>query len=479
MNLTKVVFKNFSYIMIGRVLFRFLNAAIMIYAARYLGVDRYGMFETALAWANAFLALNDVGMSTLIVREGARDESKIAVYFGNTLLVEVIFSIILYATVLLVGFGIGYNHTTMVLLAILGAGGLIFEFRKVMRGIFRIYLKLKVVAFLEVLNGIIYFLLTLWIVTTIKDIDVGLLGIAHANLWTNVLFVAALFFYTLRFVKPKIDRKQIWPMIKQSYVFTLYNLFFMLYFQIDQIILSILKPASEVGIYSASAKLVGAFLFIPVMLFQVTMPIMYQASREDMPRYKRINHMKWRYLAAFGIPAGVGLWLLAPQIINFVFGEKYLASIPVLAVMGWFLAIRFTALSQGNSLTTTDRQGLRAFIQILSLVLNIVLDIILIKKYGALGAGIATLITEACIATSYLYFSAKYLEESVLKNSLSLLPIVGATLVMSLAVFLAKDQLHVIFVMLLGVITYLPFLWIFRFFRPYDKQILQQIMSKP
>jgi len=189
--------------------------------------------------------------------------------------------------------------------------------------------------------------------------------------------------------------------------------------------------------------------------------------------------MKWRYLAAFGIPAGVGLWLLAPQIINFVFGEKYLASIPVLAVMGWFLAIRFTALSQGNSLTTTDRQGLRAFIQILSLVLNIVLDIILIKKYGALGAGIATLITEACIATSYLYFSAKYLEESVLKNSLSLLPIVGATLVMSLAVFLAKDQLHVIFVMLLGVITYLPFLWIFRFFRPYDKQILQQIMSKP
>ncbi len=478
MSLTKKIFKNFSYLIIARVAFRFLTVGVMLYAARYLGVERFGMFETALAWSNAFLALNDVGMSTLIVREAARDEKKMAVYFGNTLLVEIILSGVLFILILGLGFGIGYNTTTLVLMAILAAAGLIYEFRKVMRSIFRVMLKLKAVAALEVLNGALYFLVTLWIIATIADKEIGLLGIAHARLWVNLIVVIALFIYTLKFVRPQFDLKAIPAMVKQSYVFTLYNLFFMLYFQIDQIILSIMKPATEVGIYSASAKLVSAFLFIPIMLFQVTMPTMYRASQNDLARYKRINHTKWRYLSAFGIPAGVGIWILAPEIIQFVYGEQYLASTPVLLLMGWFLAVRFTGLSQGNSLTTTDRQGLRATIQIISVALNIALDIWLIREYGARGAAIATLITEIVIASSYLYFSASFLKESLLKNSLSIVPIIAATAVMVGAITLAKGYLHVIFLVLFGAATYLIFLWLFRFFKPYDKQILQQIASK-
>lgn len=477
MSLTKKVFKNASYILIARTLFRLLTAAVMIYAARYLGVERFGMYETALAWSNAFLALNDVGMSTLIVREAARDEKKMAVYFGNTLIVEILLSAVLYAVILGIGFGLNYNTTTMTLMAILGAAGLVFEFRKVMRGVFRVMLKLKTVALLEILNGALYFVVTLAIISTVADVDVGLLGLAHTRLWVNVIIVLALFIYTLKFVRPSFAPREVWPMIKQSYVFTLYNMFFMLYFQIDQIILSIIMDDAAVGVYGAPAKIVNFLLFIPIMVFQVIMPIMYRYSQDDIEKYKKINHTVWRYLAAFGIPAGIGMSILAPTIIPWVYSDTYVASIPILSVMGWFLAVRFMGISQGNSMTTTDRQGLRAGIQMVSVGVNIVLDIILIQRYGVVGAGYATLITECCIAASYLVASASYLQESLLKNFLSLLPVFFATAGMAGMLYLLAS-LHILLLTLIGALTYLVLLWLFRFFQPYDRQILQQILKK-
>lgn len=464
--------------MIARVSFRFLTAAILAYAARYLGASNYGMFETALAWSNAFLALNDIGMSTLIVREAARDEKKMAVYFGNTLIVEVVLSIILYAVIIGIGLGIGYDATTITLMMILGAAGLIFEFRKVMRGIFRVLLRLKWVAALEVLNGALYFLIVLWIIAAVDDRSLGLLGIAHARLWVNLFIVLALFILTVRIVRPRVDLKQIPAMVKQSYVFTLYNLFFMLYFQIDQILLSIIADAEAVGIYSAPAKVVGMLLFIPLMVFQVSMPTMYRLSEQNIEKYKRINRLIWRYLVAFGVPAGIGLTLLADDIVPWIFGPEFTASIVVMQVMGFFLVTRFFSISQGNSLTTTDRQGLRAIIQIISVGVNIVLDIWLIQTYGAVGAAIATLITEALIGVNYLIFSWSFLKENAFAQLRSVVPVFAATAAMSGLIFLAKPHLHVIVVVLFGALFYALFLWAFRFFTAQDMRLLTDIRSR-
>lgn len=478
MTIVRKVASNISYLLIARTAFRFLTAVALIYAANWLGADRFGQLETATAWANAFLALNDIGMSVLIIREGSRDEKKMAVYFGNTLIVEVILSIIIFGVIMGLGVLFQYDSTTLLLMAIMASAGLIYEFRKVMRGIFRVMMKLKFVAVLEVLNGLTYLLVALWIFSTFTDKNLGLLGLAHARLWVNVAVIAAFFIYTIRFIKPKFDSAQLLPMVKQSYIFTLYNLFFMLYFQIDQIILSIMRGETEVGIYGASSKIIVILFFVPQMIFQVVMPIMFRLSKSDVDKYKRLNNTIWRYIAAIGIPSGIGIILLADSIIPLIYTKpEYLASIPVLTIMGGFLAIRFIGISQGNALTTYDKEHVRAYIQIVSVIINIVLDIWLIASYGAVGAAIATLITEAVIAISFVSFAAKYLEESIISRLIDLLPIIAATTIMALFVILAKPLWHVMVVVILGAIVYGILLWIFRFFRPYDKKIFKQLVS--
>lgn len=478
MNQTRRVFSNISYIMLARAAFRVLNAVVIIVAARYLGVDRYGMFETALAWSNAFFAMNDIGMSSLVVRESSRDKTKMSVYFGNALLVEVVLSVVLFAAIILIGIGVGYNTTTVTLIAILSGASLVYEFRKAARGVFRVLLRMKSVAILEIINGALYLLITLWIIAAVSDKDLGLLGIAHSRLWVNVAVIGALLVYAIKLVRPAFSPGQILPMLKQSYVFVLYNMFILLFIQTDSIILSIMNGTDAVGPYGAAAKLVTIFLFIPVMVFQVIMPFMYRLSATDMDKYRRINRTVWKYLAAIGVPTGIGLTLVANDVVSLVYGEEFIASVLILQLLGWFLALRYLGVTPANALTTTDRQGLRAGLEVAAVVLNIILDIILIRSYGAAGAAIATVIAEACLVTTCIWAARKRLMETWRQTAAPLLPVLAATAGMGAVVTLAEPRLHVIFVVILGAVAYAILLWAFRFFQPYDKKVLKQIISK-
>lgn len=486
MSTAKLAFKNISYLLLARLTFRFLTAFALIYAARYLGSDRYGMYSTATAWANAFLVLSDVGLSTVMLRVAAREPEKIAVYFGNTMIVQSVMSLFIWLTIVLIGIGIGYNTTTLYLIMILGASNLIFESRKVMRGVFRVNLSLKRIGVLEVFNGAAFFGISMLIMLTGTNKNTALFGLAHTSLWVDLITVVLLFLYTVRLVRPHVDLSLIKGMIKDSWIFTLYNMFLMLYFQIDQIILSILKDNQEVGLYSAPMQIVTVVLFIPIMVFQVTVPLMFRFSKNNMEKYKRANTLIWRYLSAIGIPIGVGFLMLASEILNTVYGMNYFdnstelfnVSVLVAQLFGLFLIVRFCTISQGSSITTTDRQHLRAILQVIAVAVNIGLDILFIPKYGAVGAASATLFTEAVIGISSVVISARYLKESLFSQLFGLLPVVGATAGMAGAIFLAKPHLHVMVLVILGAVVYAPLLWLFRFFTPQDRELIQQILNK-
>jgi len=485
MSLAKATAKNISYLLVARVAFRFLNAAALIYAARYLGNDRYGVFITATAWANAFLALNDIGMSTLLLRVGARNPEKMPVYFGNTLLVESVLSIIIWIALLCVGATL-YDAQTFLLIGILAASNLVYEFRKVMRGVFRSHLNLRPVALTEVINGMLFCAATVIIIFTVKNPDAGLLHIAFASLWTDVVCVVALLVITLRILKPKVDLSQLRRMIAEAWPFTIYNLFYMIYFQVDQILISLILTSTAVGVYAAPAQIVTVLLFIPIMVFQVTTPLMYRLSRDDHKKYARVHRIMWRYLSAFGVPAGIGTLLLASPILTTVYGNRYFAHDPsllaqavtIMQLFGLFLSIRFIGISHGNALTTSDRQPLRAKIQAVAVACNVLFDIILIWFYGPIGAAISTLCIETITTLLIIVITSRNLNEPLLHITQGLLPIFAATGVMALGITLLKGHFSVILLVVFGAALYLLFLWIFHFFTQKDRLLLAEIFSR-
>lgn len=473
----KQLFSNTLFLTVAHFLNRLFNALIVIFIARYLGLENFGLYCTALALVNTFLIANDIGSTTLLLREGARDEKKIGLYLGNSILIQFFASLGFFALALITAYFLKYNALTVWLVILLGIGTIIFEFRKSFRAVLRIFLKLKFFAYLEIINGLLTFISIFIVTKIIPDKNLGLILIAGIPLILNFLLIAALYVYDHKFVQAKYDLQKIWPMIKEGYEYSIYNIVYTIYFQISTLMVQAIRNDTEVGLYSAAAKLIMLLLIIPQMIFQVALPLMFKYSKIDLEKYKRIHKFIFRYLNAFAFPIIVGCFLLAEPIIRFVYHkESFMPAASALAIMSVFLIARFVGNVSGQSLTAMDKQKPKLIMELVSLVVLVGLNFWLINLYGFIGAAIATVATEIILRVSFLFFDFSALKENFLKYLKSLIAPLLASLAMGIFLYFTKSSLNVIVLILLGAVLYGLFLWAFRFINQSDKQLFKQLI---
>lgn len=475
--LFKKLFSNAFFLLIARVLFRAFNALVAIIIARYLGVEKFGIYSTALALVNTFLISNDIGSTTLLLREGSRDKQKINLFLGNSLIIQLCSSFVFFGLTLAVGWALSYDYLTMLLVIILGGATVIFEFRKSFRAVLRILLKLKFVAVIEVFTGGFIFLSVYLISKVLFDKDLGLILIAAVPLLFNFILILSLLIYNLKFVKPKYNLKKIWPMIKQGYIYSAYNIFYIVYFQVSILMVQAMNGNAEAGLYSAASKLIIVLLLVPQMIFQVVLPLMFKFSKTNLELYKRIHKIIFRYLNAFAIPTALGVWLLAEPFIDLVYNKNaFLPSAAALQIFAIFIFFRFLGNISGQSLTTQDKQKQKVIIQIISFIFLIILNYFFIKAYGFIGAAIATTITEGIIRISFMIMDFKYLKQSGLKYLKNLIVPFIAAGIMGGFIYFTEAYLNVIVLVIFGALIYGLFLWLLRFFKVYEIKLFKQLI---
>ena len=68
-NLKQTILKNTFWLVMAEIIIRILKLVLVIYVARILGATEYGKFTFALSFAMLFVALSDLGLSPITVRE--------------------------------------------------------------------------------------------------------------------------------------------------------------------------------------------------------------------------------------------------------------------------------------------------------------------------------------------------------------------------------------------------------------------------
>ncbi|MDI6734266.1 MAG: oligosaccharide flippase family protein, partial [Patescibacteria group bacterium] len=79
----QTVIKNSFWLAFGNIAGRLIRAVLIIYAARILGTEGYGIFSYALGLAAFFTIFSDIGLSSLLTRESIKKPEKIAEYFST------------------------------------------------------------------------------------------------------------------------------------------------------------------------------------------------------------------------------------------------------------------------------------------------------------------------------------------------------------------------------------------------------------
>ncbi len=154
--------------------------------------------------------------------------------------------------------------------------------------------------------------------------------------------------------------------------------------------LKILSTLQEVAFYGISFGLAGRLQGISESFTGTLLPLSSEAfGRSAWNDLGKIYSMSLKYVQMVMVPLcllGIGV---ATPLIGLIYGPDYLPLVPVLRVLLASVTLTSLAYVGAAVLYATERQGFIARCQTPIAALNIVLDIILIRSHGAMGAAIA------------------------------------------------------------------------------------------
>ncbi|MCE7698068.1 MAG: flippase, partial [Methanobacterium paludis] len=389
MNQIQKIAKNASFLLIGYVISYIIGFFTLIYTAKYLGAENFGILSLALAFTGIFVFSVDLGLNILIVREVSRDKSLTNKYTANTVAIKLVSSFLTFGLVFLIVTILGYSQKVIDVIYLIFLYTCLISFSGIFNAIFQAHEKMEYQSISTILTGVLT--LSGVLVVIYFKLDVISFAILY-SIVSLVILIYSFLIYSWKVVSPKIEIDlSFWkPTLKESWPFGITNLFVTIFYSIDSVILSVMVSITVVGWYNAAYNLINALLVIPTVLNIVIFPVMsqfYQTSKDSL----RIASEKYfKYMSLLGIPLGVGTTLLADKIILLIFGTQYTPSIIALQILVWSTVFIFMSGSFARLLEASNKQVTLTKITAICVVINIVLNIILIPKFSYIAASAIT-----------------------------------------------------------------------------------------
>lgn len=176
------------------------------------------------------------------------------------------------------------------------------------------------------------------------------------------------------------------------------------------LIATMIRSATDIGIYKVGCIIPSALQFIPVSVVTAILPIM--VYHKDEINWIRSNLKKvYIYMTIFNALIASTLVIFAPLVITIISGEKYLVAVPVtrILLLGYFISGTFRSLSV-QFLAAFRRVSFSVFISIVTCVTDVLLNYFLILRYQMIGAAYATLLVNtitAIMSITYLLYLVK------------------------------------------------------------------------
>lgn len=361
----------------------------------YLGQEGFGEYATVLAFFAFFGAIGDLGLANITAREIAKPSVDEAEFFGKVagLRVAASFAIIVTAPLLLALFH--YAPHVKGGIVVITIALLFAQFSTLLNGVFQKRLAMDRIAMVEFTGKIIQFLL----IYSAVRFDLGFIAVVSAVLLTMIFNSAVALYLSRSFVKFRFS----WDIpfwrrfMRDAWPLGLTAIITFAYFKLDTIILSLLQPAAHVGIYNVAYKIMENLIFFPAMLVGLILPLLSRAHHVDSTQFREIAEKTAKVFIAIVLPIVIGTLFLAPEIVAVVSGGGFEDSADVLRVLifslaGIFFGHYFNMLILvGNA----QKKLLKALTAVA--IINVSLNLILIREFSYFGAAISSAVTEMLV----------------------------------------------------------------------------------
>lgn len=381
---------NTSWLFAEQILRIIAGLLVGVYVARYLGPEKFGLFNYALAFVALFASIAKLGLDGVIVRDLVNTPEKRDIYLGTAFWIKLLGAVLAGAGIIAVVLLTENDPTTKLYIDII-AIGLIFQSFEVVDFYFQSRVLSKYVSICKISQLILSSLLKLYFVA----INADLLSFVLVSIIDQATLAAALAY---AYSKQKIgtfyhqfDRRVAKDLLISAKPLIISGIMVSVYSSIDRVIIKEMLGVREVGIYVAATGLVSALYFIPMLIASSLFPAILNAKQQSEDIYNRRLSLLYKYILSFGLFVCLFVSVFAVPIISLLYGQKFSESAEVLHIFIWnFLLISFSAIF-GKWLLSENLQYLFPRFTLMAIVINVAGCFIFIPLWSIKGAAYAAL----------------------------------------------------------------------------------------
>lgn len=389
MSTRKSVSRNFLALGSGEVISRLLAFAAIIYVARILGADNYGVIAFAVGINLYFSRIADFAIEWIGAREIARNQQSFEKLAAAIMGVRLTFSfIIATVSILLTWLFLPDPERYVLILYLVSMIPIAANTKWIHMGLE----DAKPVGLSRIIGEALGLAVILFLLTPAAE-----LWVPPVALVASESIMAAYLIITLRQrgyrLNLSLDMAVALPIFKSALPVLINLMLGLLIYNSDLIFLRMFRDSEHVGYYAAAYMLIS---FINNLGLSYGMSLLPALTRlgTGTDGEKVLYHTALAHIYAACLPLSVGGYLLADAIILQGFGDGYSGSALILQVLIWTIPMSMIRNVPWAALIARGRQDLLMKAILYAALANIILNILLIPMYGMLGAAAATIATE-------------------------------------------------------------------------------------
>jgi len=374
------------------------------WVARYLGPSQYGELAYVMAFVAFFQTICHLGLDGIAIRDMAREKKSSPAILGTVLRLRLTTGLICWfaAVAGMAMFRPGDIHT-LILTSII-AGSLIFQAADTIDLWFQSQTQSKRTVFSKTVSYIIASGLKVWLIVA----KAPLILFALVSLIELALSAIALMIAYLQFPAPfrwAWDVRWAKKLLHESWPYIVSGLAIIVYMRIDQIMLREMIGLRELGFFTAALPLSSTWYFIPMMISQSIGPAIALKKKTDPIGYEKSITQLFSLMWWTMLPLSAGIALFSQPIVALLYGPAYRASGTVLAIHVFANIPVALGVSQSIWIVNEGKNRIALYKTVIGAISNVLMNLLLIPKFGAIGAASATVLGQfisAVLSNSFL-----------------------------------------------------------------------------
>jgi len=388
----KKALSNMAWAVSGKIVSLTSVLVVGIIVARYLGKEQYGIMNYVVSFVAIFQVFADFGLDFIQIREESKNPAMRDKIIGTTFVLKVAFALLaLLAIVLTV---------------------LFFEPDASIRGYILIYAVSVLLNTTWVSRN--HFTSIVWNEYVVKtEISRTLIGVAvkvafvlmHLPL---VGFIFSLLIDSLLLAvgymssyARKIDSVRKWRfdkalaayMVGQSFPLLLSGAAIVVYNRIDQMMIGNMIDQSHLGVYSVAVRFTELLVFVPTIIAQTISPMLVEVRQKDKERYETLSRVFMNVTVAVCIVLALLTCLLSYPIVRYTFGPTYIGAASVLSILAFKVIGDALSQTSGQLMIIEGIQKYASIRNVIGCVTCVILNLLLIRRFGIHGVAYVALIT--------------------------------------------------------------------------------------